>query len=344
MDRPIFRVALAGWGLAGRYFHAPFIATTPGLELAAVATSRQPDPALFPGLQVVSSFGELASLPDIDVVVIATPNRLHAPQARVALAAGKHVVVEKPAAATSAEWAELVALAAMHHRLLVPFHNRRWDGDFRTVRALLEAGRLGPVHFFASAWPRYRPREAKRAGWKAEPDPTSGVLYDLGAHLVDQALLLFGEPESVTARVAHLRPDTVNDDWLRLTLTFPPTERNPVRVTALLEVDSLNAAPVPRFHVRGRDATLEKFGLDPQEERLRAGALPGGPGWGEEPQENWGTLYGPDGMRERAPTLPGDYGAFYRALYDSLAHGAPPPVDPHDALLQLQILESARPT
>lgn len=344
MDRPIFRVALAGWGLAGRYFHAPFIAATPGLELAAVATSRQPDPALFPGLQVVPTFGDLLSLPEIDVVVVATPNRLHAGQARAALAAGKHVIVEKPVAAASAEWSELIAVAAHHRRLLVPFHNRRWDGDFLTVRALLTEGRLGPVHFCASVWPRYRPQETKRAGWKAEPDPTGGVLYDLGAHLVDQALLLFGTPESVSARVARVRPDTVNDDWLRITLTFPPTERNPVRVTALLEVDALNAAPVSRFHIRGHHATYEKFGLDPQEAALRDGQMPGSPGWGRESEEAWGTLYGPDGLRERTPTLPGDYGAFYRALYDSLAHGAPPPVDPHDATLQLQILESARPS
>ncbi|NLF65771.1 MAG: Gfo/Idh/MocA family oxidoreductase [Chloroflexi bacterium] len=343
MNRPVFRVALAGWGLAGRYFHAPFIAATPGLELAAVATSRQPERELFPSLQVVPSFDDLVSSPEIDVVVIATPNRLHVPQARAALEAGKHVVVEKPVATASAEWSELIALASRRHRLLVPFHNRRWDGDFLTVRALLEEERLGPVHFFAGVWPRYRPQETKRAGWKAEPDPTAGVLYDLGAHLVDQALLLFGAPEGMSARVARLRPDTVNDDWLRITLTFPPTERNPVRVTTLLEVDSLNAAPAPRFHVRGRDATYEKFGLDPQEAALREGQMPGAPGWGEEPEENWGTLYGSEGTRERVPTLPGDYGAFYRALYASLAHSAPPPVDPRDALLQLQILESARP-
>lgn len=342
MNRPVFRVALAGWGLAGRYFHAPFIAATPGLELSAAATSRQPEQALFPGLQVFSSFAELLSLPDIDVVVVATPNRLHVPQTRAALEAGKHVVVEKPAAPDSAAWAELVELAGEKQRLLVPFHNRRWDGDFLTVRALLAEGRLGPVHFFAGVWPRYRPQETKRAGWKAQPDPTAGVLYDLGAHLVDQALLLFGEPERVAARAASVRPGTVNDDWLRVTLEFPPTAQNPLPVTALLEVDSLNAAPAPRFHVRGRDATFEKHGLDPQEAALRAGQMPGGPGWGEEAEEHWGTVYGPEGRRERVPTLPGDYGAFYRALYTSLARGAPPPVDPRDAILQLQILESAR--
>src|SRR5690606_22484062 len=175
------------------------------------------------------------------------------------------------------------------------------------------------------------------------PDPTAGVLYDLGAHVVDQTLLLIGTPESVTARVTRLSPATVNGDWLRITLTYPPSAQKPTRVTTHLEVDSLNAAPAPRCHVRGRDATYEKFGLDPQEAALREGQMPGAPGWGEEPEENWGTLYGPEGKRERVPTLPGDYGAFYRALYTSLARDVPPPVDPRDALLQLEILESARP-
>lgn len=343
MSRPRFRVGLAGWGLAGRYFHAPFIAATPGLELAAVATSREPEPHLFPGLTTVATFAELLALPDVDLVVVATPNRLHVAQARAALEAGRHVVVEKPVAPDSAAWGGLVELAAARRRLLVPFHNRRWDGDFRTVRALVEQGRLGLVHFFASVWPRYRPHVSPRAGWKEEADPTSGLLYDLGAHLVDQALVLFGEPAGVTARVARLRPGAINDDWMRLTLDFPAGERRPTPLTAVLEVDSLNAAPGPRFELRGRDATFTKVGLDPQEAALRQGRMPGAPDWGQEPEEQWGILAGPDGLHERVPTLPGDYGAFYRGLYAALANGAPPPVSPHEATRQLQILEAARP-
>jgi scyllo-inositol 2-dehydrogenase (NADP+) len=342
MTAPTYRVALAGWGLAGRYFHAPFIAATPGLELAAVATSRQPEPDLFPGLQVVPTFADLLTLPAIDVVVVATPNQLHVAQARTALEAGCHVVVEKPVAPDSESWAGLVAFAAQRQRLLVPFHNRRWDGDFLTVRALLEQGRLGVVHFFASAWPRYRPQVQTRAGWKDEADPTGGLLYDLGSHLVDQALVLFGEPARVSARVERLRPGAANDDWIRLTLDFPASERQPIPVTAVLEVDSLNAAPGPRFEVRARDATYTKHGLDPQEAALRQGEMPGRAGWGSEPEPEWGTLTGPDGQCERVPTLPGDYGAFYRGLHAALAAGAPPPVSPHDATRQLQILESAR--
>jgi scyllo-inositol 2-dehydrogenase (NADP+) len=342
MSAPAFRVAIAGWGLAGRYFHAPFIATTSGLDLVAAATSRQPERDLFPGLQVVPTFAELVALPGIDVVVVATPNSLHVAQTRAAIEAGCHVVVEKPVAPSSAAWAELVTLADRQQRLLVPFHNRRWDGDFLTVRALIGEGTLGPVHFFASVWPRYRPKVKDRAGWKATADPAAGLLYDLGSHLVDQALFLFGSPSHVSARVEPLRSGAANDDWVRITLEFPPTGANPVPVTALLEVDSLNAAPGPRFHLRGRDATFTKFGLDPQEDALRRGALPGGEGWGSEPEAGWGILSGPDGRSEPVPTLAGDYGAFYRGLYAALATGAPAPVSPAAATRQLQVLEAAR--
>jgi scyllo-inositol 2-dehydrogenase (NADP+) len=328
MSGPTYRVALAGWGLAGRYFHAPFIATTSGLELAAAATSREPEPHLFPGLTTVPTFADLLALPAIDLVVVATPNRLHVAQARAALEAGCHVVVEKPVALDSESWAGLVALAAERQRLLVPFHNRRWDGDFLTVRALLERGRLGPVHFFASTWPRYRPQAKTRAGWKDEADPTGGLLYDLGSHLIDQALFLFGSPGRITARVERLRPGAANDDWMRITLDFPATERYPVPVTGVLEVDSLNAAPGPRFEVRGRDATFTKYGLDPQEAALRQGKMPDAARWGSEPESEWGILSGPDGLREPVPTIPGDYGAFYRDLYAALATGASPPVSP----------------
>lgn len=342
MTEAPFRVALAGWGLAGRYFHAPFIAATPGLELAAVATSREPERDLFPTVRTVRTFAELLAVPGIGVVVIATPNALHVEQARAALQAGYHVVVEKPVAPESDAWTGLSAFAAQQGRLLVPFQNRRWDGDFRTVQGLLAAGRLGPVHFFASTWPRYRPEVKARNDWKAVADPTAGVLYDLGAHLVDQALVLFGVPERVSARVERLRPGAMNDDWMRITLAFPPSAANPVPVTALLEVDSLNAAPGPRFHVRGRTATFVKEGLDPQEAALRRGEMPGGDGWGSEPEKAWGSLAGRGGTMERVPTVAGDYGAFYRGLYDALSGNAPAPVTAASAALQLRILEAAR--
>lgn len=339
-SKQTFRVGLAGWGLAGRYFHAPFIRQTPGLQLMRVMTSRRPDPELFPGLTVVDSFDDLLAGDALDLLVIATPNRLHVPQALAALAAGQHVVVEKPVAETATAWQEVIAAADTAGRLLIPFHNRRWDGDFLTVQQLLEAGLLGPLHTFTSRWPKYRPLPKVRAGWKGEPDPTGGVLYDLGSHLVDQALHLFGMPATVYAQVSRHRPGAVNDDLMRLHLHYPHG------LDVLLEVDLLNGLPGPRFHLRGREGTFEKFGLDPQEARLLKGAMPGAGAWGREAEEAWGTLRATGGaglhISGKVETLPGDYGAFYRGIYRALAHGDPPPVAPAAATRQLQLLEAAR--
>lgn len=335
-----FRVGLAGWGLAGRYFHAPFIRQTPGLHLAQVWTSRELDPRTFPDLAVTGSFDDLLADDSLDLLVLATPNRLHAPQALAALEAGKHVVVEKPAAETAAAWEQVVAAAEQAGRQLIPFHNRRWDGDFLTVQQLIRSDLLGPLHYFASRWPKYRPVPKQRAGWKAEPDPTAGVLYDLGSHLVDQALHLFGMPATVYAQVARQRPGSANEDLMRLHLAFQDG------LHALLEVDLLNGVPGPRFHLRGQKGTFEKYGLDPQEEALRAGAMPEDAQWIREAEEKWGTLLritaGGVQIRRKVETLPGDYGAFYRGVYQSLANGSPPPVAAISATRQLQILEAAR--
>lgn len=340
MSDRLFHVGLAGWGLAGRYFHAPFIRHTPGLRLAHVVTSRRPDPDLFPGLVVTSDFDDLLADDTLDLLVLATPNRLHAPQALAALAAGKHVVVEKPVAHTAVAWEQVIAAADAAGRLLIPFHNRRWDGDFLTVQQLLQAGLLGSLHYFASRWPKYRPQPKQRAGWKGEADPTAGVLYDLGSHLVDQLLHLFGLPATVYAQVARLRPGAVNDDLMRLHLHYDGG------LDALLEVDLLNGLPGPRFHLRGRHGTFQKYGLDPQEEQLRAGAMPGGDHWGHEPESAWGTIRTSAAtdldITGKVETLPGDYGAFYRGVYRALAHGAPPPVSTAAATRQLRLLEAAR--
>lgn len=340
MSDPHYRVGLAGWGLAGRYFHAPFIRETAGLHLTHVWTSRVPDPHLFGDLTVLDSFDDLLAAEALDLLVLATPNRLHAPQALAALAAGKHVVVEKPAAESVAAWEEVVAAAEMADRLLIPFHNRRWDGDFRTVEQLVHSDLLGPVHTYVSRWPKYRPVPKQRAGWKGAPDPTAGVLYDLGSHLVDQVLHLFGMPASVSAQVAHQRPGSSNEDLMRLHLTYEDG------LYALLEVDLLNALPGPRFHLRGQKGTFEKHGLDPQEDALRAGAMPAHDHWGREAEAQWGTLRltAGDGLliRGSVETLPGNYATFYRGVYEALARGAPPPVAPGAATRQLQVLEAAR--
>lgn len=337
-DAP-FHVGLIGWGLSGRYFHAPFITHTPGLLLDAVVTSRRPDRHLFPTLRRLDSVEALWADPAIDLVVVASPNRLHVAHATAALEAGKHVIVEKPVAETADAVTKLIATAQAADRLLIPFQNRRWDGDFMTVQRLLAGDLLGPIHFFESRWEKYRPTPKQRAGWKATADPMHGLLYDLGPHLIDQALVLFGAPAAVYAQVARLRAGTAADDWFRIDLHFAGG------VHALLEVDNLNPFPAARFHVRGRYGSFQKFGLDPQEERLVAGAMPDEKAWGEDDPAQWGRLRTSAGVGVaidgRVETVPGNYGLFYEGVYRALCGDGPAPVDAQDVVTQLTIIAAA---
>jgi scyllo-inositol 2-dehydrogenase (NADP+) len=333
-------VGMAGWGLAGRYFHAPFIKHTSGLKLAAVVTSREVDTRLFPDVQVLDSYEEMLADESLNVIVIATPDDMHVSQALSALGAGKHIVVEKPVARTLDEMHSLIVLAGEEDRLVIPFQNRRWDGDFRTVKRLVDSGTLGEIHYYESRWPKYQPLVAARAGWKTGADQYFGLLYDLGVHLLDQALHLFGMPATVYAQVAGNRPGSPGEDWIRLNLEFPSG------VHALLEVDFLNPMPQARFHVRGGRGTFEKFGLDPQEDRLVAGAMPEDDDWGVGDPEKWGHLITTDDtgfhMESIVKTLPGDYRLFYQGVHRAVLGDEPPPVSPEDVLAQLRVLDAAR--
>lgn len=334
------RTALIGYGLGGASFHAPFISTTPDLALTAVVTA-DPDRqervrARYPGAAIVASVDELwGRASELDLVVIAAPNRYHADYARRALEHGLHAVVDKPFAGSAADARALVELAAARNRMIVPFHNRRWDGDFRTVRRLADDGALGAIHRFESRFERWRP--APKAGWRESADPLDlgGLLFDLGTHLVDQAIALFGKPTEVYAELRALRAGVDTDDDAFLALTHEGGVRSHLWASAL-------AADLgPRFRVLGDRAAYVKRGMDPQEDALRAGAAPGGPGWGEEPEPAWGIVRSGDGG---APvrTEPGDYGAFYAGVASSIATGAPPPVDPLDAVAGLEVLEAAQ--
>lgn len=328
------RVGIIGWGLAGRGFHGGFVRAVEGLALRSVATSREVDPA-FGDVRVVSSAEAIIDDPDIDLVVVASPNRSHVPQARAALEAKKHVVVEKPVAANAAELRELVALAEDVDRLLVPYQNRRFDGDFLTVRSLLESGRLGRVHAFESSWPAYRPSTKQRSAWKAEPDPMHGLLFDLGPHLVDQAIALFGRPERVFGRVQTRRDGSDVVDVFALTTTYADG------LTVRLGVDQLDPFDPPRFAVRGSAGAYVKYGVDAQEAQIREGRFADEvEDWGVEDAAAYGTLKTPEGTTT-IPTERGDYRRFYAALRDAIRTGAPPPIDPSDVVLQLEIFEAA---
>lgn len=321
------RVGLAGYGTAGAFFHAPLIAATPGLRLAAVST-RSPERAAEIGARYGAEVVPEAEalLGRCDLVVVATPNDSHVPLAAAALAAGTPVVVDKPLAMTAADAEGLVQLADDSGVMLTVFQNRRWDGDFRTVRRLLPS--LGTVTRFESRFERWRP--APKGGWR-ESSPTGGLLFDLGPHLADQAIQLLGPVREVYAESDVRRAGVASDDDTFIALTHAGGARSHLWASAVA------ASFGPRFRVLGSVGAYVKEGLDVQEERLRGGLSPAAPGFGDEPRERWGTLTAADGTTSPAPTEPGDYLAFYRAV----ARGERP-VDPREAVETLRVLEAAK--
>ena len=335
------RVAIIGYGLAGRVFHAPLVAAEPDMEVAAIVTGdpgRAAEAARdHPGARVVPDASALWDAPgEIDLAVVAAPNRAHVPLARAAVAAGVPVVVDKPLAADAGEGEALVREAAAAGVMLSVFQNRRWDGDFLTVRRLLAEDAVGRVVRFTSRFDRWRPA-VNAAAWREWPDPrdAGGLLADLGSHLIDQAILLFGPPVSVYAELARARDGARVDDDAFVALAHAGGERSH------LGASMLAAAPAPRMVLTGTAATYEKHGLDGQEDALRAGGRPGTPGWGSEPREAWGRLHDAQGAHE-VPTERGAYTAYYAGVARALRTGAPPPVDPADAVRVLRVIEAAR--
>ena len=341
------RVGLVGYGLAGSVFHAPLIAATEGLALDTVVTSnperQRQARAEFPDVRVAATPDELFGRADeLDLIVVASPNRTHVPLATTALKAGLPVVVDKPIAGAAAEARGLAALAEESGLLLSVFQNRRWDNDFLTLRKLLAEDALGDVYRFESRFERWRPQ--LKGGWRESGDPAEigGLLYDLGSHVVDQALVLFGPVTAVYAEVDVRRDGALTDDDTFLALTHA----NGVR--SHLYVSATTAQLGPRFRVLGSKAGYVKHGLDPQEAALRDGLRPGtaGADWGTEPEELWGRVGSGEspvtGGGRPEPTLPGDYPAYYAAVAKALLEGGPNPVTAPEAAAVLDVLEAAR--
>ncbi len=325
------RVGLIGFGLAGASFHAPLIACVEGMELAAIATSRPID--RFPG--AVRHDDPMALIDDdsLDLVVVATPNDSHAPLAQAALAAGRHVVVDKPLASDHDDAVALVQLARGAGRLLSVFHNRRWDSDFLTVERLLRENALGEVQLAELRWDRFRP--AIKPGWREEGGPGSGLLNDLGPHMIDQAIRLFGMPDAVAGDVTTQRSGAGVDDYFEIVLRYGAR-----RVT--IGSASLVAAPRPRFALHGTKGSFVKYGIDPQEAVLRAGGMPTDSGYGIEPDCLWGTLSDAEGNARPVRSESGDWRGFYRAMRDAIRGEGTVPVDPVDAVRGLRIIAAAR--
>ncbi|MEA9555615.1 oxidoreductase [Xanthomonas nasturtii] len=335
MAKP-FNLAVVGYGYVGHTFHAPLIASTPGLRLHSVVSSKpQQAQADFPEISVVADLDSALADPALDAVVLATPNQTHAPFALQALAAGKHVLVDKPFALDAAQARAMVDAAAAAGRVISVFQNRRWDADFLTVRRLIDEGQLGEVVEFHSHFDRYRPQVRDR--WRESDIPGAGLWYDLGPHLLDQALQLFGAPQAIAADLQRQRSQARSDDYFHVALHYP-------RLRVILHAGSLVADNRLRFAVHGTRGSYLKHGLDTQEDQLRAGRRPGTVGWGVDPLPGTLTRVDEEGRvhTHQPDNLPGDYRQCYAAFRDALAGTGPAPVDGADAVQLMRLLELAQ--
>ena len=332
--QPLLNVALVGYGFVGKVFHAPLIANTPGLRLHTVVSSDTRKVAAdHPDVRVVAESEAAFADPDTDLVVIAAPNQVHAALASAALAQGKHVVVDKPFTVTLQQAQQVIADADRAGRIVSVFQNRRWDADFLTLRKLIAKGALGEVMEFHSHFDRYRPVVADR--WRERDEPGSGLWYDLGPHLLDQALQLFGMPEAIFADIALQRVGARVADYFQVLLRYP-------KLRVVLHAGSLVPAPQLRFAVHGTRASYMKHGLDPQEEALRKGGIPGQAGWGMDPLPGVLHTGTADGVEaETVQGIPGDYVHYYAAMRDAILQGGSAPVTPQQALQVMAMLEWA---
>jgi predicted dehydrogenase len=335
------RVAVIGFGLGGQVFHAPLVEATPGMRVATIVTRdpqrREQAATRYPAARVVDQVDEIWKQADQhDLVVVVTPNREHGPLAMAAIDVGLPVVVDKPLASSVAEAEQIVAYASDRGVLLSVFQNRRWDGDFLTVRRLVGDGSIGPVIRFESRFERWQP-ERKADAWRERADPAEGggLLLDLGSHLIDQAMQLFGRPTEVYAEIERRRSGAEVDDDTFVALRHPNGERSH------LWMSSLARLPGPRMRVVGLRGAFESFELDAQEPALRDGAVPDERGWVRKWSERWGTLGDEEGDRQ-VELEPGDYLAYYADIADALRSGGPPPVDPADSVDGLRVIEAAR--
>ncbi|MCF0057400.1 Gfo/Idh/MocA family oxidoreductase [Dyadobacter sp. CY356] len=331
MSSKILKVGLIGFGLSGRYFHAPFLSVNPRFKLkTAVERSKNEAQEFDASIENARSIDELLSDPEIDLVFICTPNDTHFQYAMDALENGKHVVIEKPFAATEHEAKQLVELAKEKGLILTAYQNRRWDSDFLTIKKLLAEGKLGDVIEYECRYDRFRP-VVPTESWKEKKVNVGGNLYNLGPHLLDQALTLFGTPETVTAEVRSVRPNSEIDDYFDVRLGY--ADKMVVLKSSLMVYENFL-----RYTIHGTKGSFIKGGLDPQEETLRKNILPDEKPWGVEPENRWGTLSSADqtGIIESEA---GDYMPFYDNVYDAIVEGAELAVKPEEILRTCRVID-----
>lgn len=328
---------LASYGMSGSVFHAPFLNIHPGFQLHTIV-ERSKDNARkrYPSVGIVRSFDELLGMDEIQLVVVNTPDVTHYEYVKKALSAGKHVVVEKPFVFHAEEGEELVRLAAEKGLMLAVYQNRRWDGDFLTLQKVVENGLPGRVVEFQSTYQRFR-NYIQPETWKEKADRRVGLAYNLGSHMIDQAVVLFGIPQAVYADIDRLRDHSEVDDYYFIKLIYPD-------VKVSLRAGYLMREETPRYYIHGTEGSFVKHGLDPQEELLKTGAVPAGADWGKEPESEWGILNtNIQGLhcRGKIETLPGNYMAFYDDIHRSLTQHTRPQTDAASVLPVIRIIEAA---
>ncbi|MCC8376132.1 MULTISPECIES: oxidoreductase [Photorhabdus] len=329
----LLKVGLVGYGYASKTFHAPLIAGTAGIRLVAISSSNaEKVKSDWPNIPVVPRPEDLFNDPEIDLIVIPTPNDTHYPLAQKALAAGKHVVVDKPFTITVEQAESLKEQAEKANLLLSVFHNRRWDSGFLTIKSLIEENRLGKLRYFESHFDRYRPVIRQR--WRETAGQGSGIWYDLGPHLLDQAVQLFGKPQSITADLGMIRPQAEAADYFHVLLNYPV-------IKVVLHATTVAAAESAVYTLHGMAGSYVKYGLDPQEERLKAGERPPHADWGYDIRDGIVTLSrGDELVTEYVPTLPGNYSAYYAAIRDAITLGKPNPVTASEAIQIMKLIEA----
>lgn len=327
------KTAIIGYGFSATTFHLPFILNLPPFRFTAVSTSKgEQVQQQHPEVEVYADAETLLTRCDADLVIITAPNAAHFTLAKLALEQGKHVVLEKPFVTRVEQGEELIALAEKQQRVLSVYHNRRWDGDFLTVQKLITGNSLGPVRYFESHFDRFRPEVRKR--WRESDVEGGGILFDLGPHLIDQALQLFGPPKAITAQVRAMRPQAQVDDFFHITLHYS-------ELTAVLRSSPYCAAPNLRFEVQGETGSYVKYGLDPQEDRLKSGTLPVTADWAQENTEQFGQLFTADSTYPVA-TESGGYQHYYHQLASAIQRNDDVPVSAEQALWSIRLIHLAR--
>ncbi|MEJ2594990.1 MAG: Gfo/Idh/MocA family oxidoreductase [bacterium] len=333
----MINTAIIGYGLSGRVFHAPFIHTNENFDLKKVV-QRKGDLARehYPNVEIVRDYKALLHDPDLELIVIATPNEFHFQMAKDCLDAGKHIVIEKPFMPTSGEAERIISLAEQKKLNVFVYQNRRFDGDFMTLQQLIDSRWLGDINYFEAHFDRFSPKRT-RAAWRDEVLPGSGILFDLGSHLIDQVLCLFGKPLALRAKVEKQRPGSMVDDFFEISMIYP-------EMTAVVTAGMLVRDHELRYRLEGSSGKYTKFGIDVQESHLKKGLMPVGDDWGEEPASDWGHLsLSKDGlvMEGTLKTKAGNYMDFYDNVYEVMRAKGEMVIKPREAMEVIRMIERA---